>query len=103
MKAPVDELRVFVEKNRHEMLLFWESLVNLQGGSYEPEKVNIVVDFLQKHFIAEGIDCRLVDSQGSANVLIAELNKEAEGKPVLLAGHCDTVFPQALLLIILFI
>ncbi len=94
MKAPINDLRAFVEKNRHEMLLFWESLVNLQGGSYEPEKVNIVVDFLQKHFIAEGIDCRLVDSQGSADVLVAELNKEATGKPILLAGHCDTVFPS---------
>lgn len=39
MKAPIDELRAFVEKNRHEMLLFWESLVNLQGGSYEPKRL----------------------------------------------------------------
>ena len=94
MKAPIEELRTFVEKNRHEMLLFWENLVNMQAGSHEIERVNRVMDFLKKHFAAEGIDCQLLDSEGSANVLVAELNKNAPGKPVLLAGHCDTVFPS---------
>ena len=94
MKAPIEELRIFVEKNRQEMLLFWENLVNMQAGSHEVDKVNRVMDFLKKHFTAEGIDCHLLDSKGSANVLVAELNKNAPGKPVLLAGHCDTVFPS---------
>ena len=94
MQAPIEELRAFVEKNRHEMLLFWENLVNMQAGSHEIEKVNRIIDFLKKHFEAEGIDCRLVDSKGSANVLVAELNKDVPGKPLLLAGHCDTVFPS---------
>ena len=94
MQAPLDEIRQFVEKNKYEMLLFWESLVNLQGGSREPDKVNRVMDFLKKHFDAEGIPCRLIDSQGSADVLVAELNSELPGKPLLFAGHCDTVFPD---------
>ena len=46
MIAPIAELREFVEKNKHEMLLFWESLVNMQAGSYEVDKVNRVIDFL---------------------------------------------------------
>ena len=29
MITPIAELREFVEKNKHEMLLFWESLVNM--------------------------------------------------------------------------
>lgn len=40
MQASIEELRAFVEKNRHEMLLFWENLVNMQAGSHEIEKVN---------------------------------------------------------------
>lgn len=94
MQAPINELRTFVEKNKHEMLLFWETLVNMQAGSHEIDKVNKVVDFLQKHFVAEGIDCHLVDNNGRANILIAELNKDVPGQPLLLAGHCDTVFPS---------
>lgn len=94
MIAPIAELREFVDKNKHEMLLFWESLVNMQAGSFEVEKVNRVIDFLKKHFEAEGIDCHLVDTKGSANMLIAELNKNVDKAPILLAGHCDTVFPS---------
>lgn len=94
MKADINELCAFVEQNRYEMLLFWENLVNMQAGSKEVDRVNRIMDFLKKHFEAEGIDCRLVDTQGSACVLVAELNKEAPGKPLLLAGHCDTVFPS---------
>ena len=94
MIAPIAELREFVEKNKHEMLLFWENLVNLQAGSYEVDKVNRVIDFLKKHFEAEGIDCHLLDTKGSANMLVAELNKDVAKAPILLSGHCDTVFPS---------
>ncbi len=94
MKAPIDEIKEFAKRNREEMILFWESLVNMQAGTREVERVNRIMDFLKKHFEMEGISCRLVDSQGSANVLVAELNPEAQGKPVLLSGHCDTVFPS---------
>ena len=94
MITPIAELREFVEKNKHEMLLFWESLVNMQAGSYEVDKVNRVIDFLKKHFEAEGIDCHLLDTKGSANMLVAELNKDVDKAPILLAGHCDTVFPS---------
>lgn len=87
MIAPIAELREFVEKNKHEMLLFWESLVNMQAGSYEVDKVNRVIDFLKKHFEAEGIDCHLLDTKGSANMLVAELNKDVDKAPILLAGH----------------
>lgn len=94
MIAPIAELREFVDKNKHEMLLFWESLVNMQAGSYEVDKVNRVIDFLKKHFEAEGIDCHLLDTKGSANMLVAKLNKDVDKAPILLAGHCDTVFPS---------
>ena len=94
MKTPMEALRAFVENNRQEMLLFWEGLVNMQAGSKEVDKINRIIDFLKKHFEAEGMDCRLVDSEGSSKVLVVELNKNAEGEPILLAGHCDTVFPS---------
>lgn len=94
MQVPISELRNFIEENRQEMLSFWERLVNMQAGSYEPEKVNLVIDFLQEHFAAKGISCRLLDTKGSAHALVAELNQEIPGKPLLLAGHCDTVFPS---------
>ncbi len=94
MKAPMEELKEFAKRNREEMILFWESLVNMQAGTKEIDRVNRIMDFLKKHFDMEGISCHLVDTKGSANVLVAELNPEAPGKPLLLSGHCDTVFPS---------
>ncbi len=94
MKAPIEELKEFAKRNREEMILFWESLVNMQAGTKEIDRVNRIMDFLKKHFEMEGISCRLVDTKGSANVLVAELNSDAPGKPLLLSGHVDTVFPS---------
>lgn len=94
MKADINELRAFVEQNRYEMLLFWENLVNMQAGSKEIDRVNRVMEFLKKHFEAEGIDCHFVDTKGAPYALVAELNSDVPEKPLLLAGHCDTVFPS---------
>lgn len=33
MKAPIEEINAFVDRNKEEMLLFWEQLVNRQAGS----------------------------------------------------------------------
>lgn len=94
MKAPIEEINAFVDRNKEEMLLFWEQLVNRQAGSKEVDRVNRIMHFLKEHFEREGIDCRLVDSKGSADVLVAELNADVPGAPLLLSGHCDTVFPS---------
>ncbi len=64
------------------------------GGLKEVDRVNRIMHFLKEHFEREGIDCRLVDSKGSADVLVAELNADVPGAPLLLSGHCDTVFPS---------
>lgn len=94
MKAPIEEINAFVDRNKEEMLLFWKQLVNRQAGSKEVDRVNRIMHFLKEHFEREGIDCRLVDSKGSADVLVAELNADVPGAPFLLSGHCDTVFPS---------
>ena len=94
MKAPIEEINAFVDRNKEEMLLFWEQLVNRQAGSKEVDRVNRIMHFLKERFEQEGIDCRLVDSKGSADVLVAELNADVPGAPLLLSGHCDTVFPS---------
>lgn len=94
MIIDINEIKRFIENNRQEMLLFWESLVNLQGGSREIHKVNRVMSFLKKHCDQEEIPCRLVDAKGGAQVLVAELNPDANGAPILFSGHCDTVFPD---------
>ncbi|MDO4177689.1 MAG: M20/M25/M40 family metallo-hydrolase [Phascolarctobacterium sp.] len=92
MHAPIDEIKQFVNRNQYEMLLFWEALVNMQGSGTDIAQINRIMEFLKKHFEAEGFSCRLIDSKGGPDVLVAEYGKNFPGKPLILAGHCDTVF-----------
>ena len=43
MKAPIEEINAFVDRNKEEMLLFWEQLVNRQAGSKEVDRVNRIM------------------------------------------------------------
>lgn len=94
MESYMNPIRQYIAEHKEEMLLFWQTLVNMQGGSKEKEKVNRVMDFLRKSFESEGLACRLIDSQGNANVLVAVDGSDRPGKPVILSGHADTVFPD---------
>lgn len=93
MQTQIERLRAYVDENREKMLGLWEQLVNMQGGSHEIDNVNKVIDFVKETLEAEEVECRVLDSKGSTNVLVAEINSKAQGKPVLMCGHCDTVFP----------
>lgn len=94
MELPMNEISAYLDTQQEEMLKFWETLVNLQGGSKEIEKVNGVLDFIKTHLEAEGLSCRLRDSQGNAAVLVAVDGAHRPGKPLILCGHADTVFPM---------
>lgn len=94
MKAPIEKLHQYMEQHKAEMISLWKDLVNQQAGSHEIEKVNGVMAFLKARFDEEEISCHLVDNPGGPYVLVAELNPKAEGKFLLLSGHCDTVFPS---------
>lgn len=94
MNPYMSAINRYIDAHRSEMLEFWKNLVNLQAYSKETEQVNRVICFLKDTFEAEGLDCRLVDSQGNSDVLIAVDGPERPGKPVVLGGHVDTVFPK---------
>lgn len=94
MKSYMNHIHQYIDEHKEEMLLFWKTLVDMQAGSREKEKVNRVMDFLKESFEAEGLDCRLIDSQGNASVLVAVDGADRSGKPIILSGHVDTVFPD---------
>ena len=94
MKAYMCDIHQYIDGHREEMILFWKRLVNMQGGSREKEKVNRVMNFLKTSFEAEGLSCRLINSRGNADVLVAVDGGNRPGKPVILGGHADTVFPD---------
>lgn len=94
MELHMNTIREYINAHKQEMLSFWETLVNMQAGSRETEKVNHIMNFLKETFEAEGLTCQLIDSQGNANVLTAIDGPDRPGKPLILGGHVDTVFPD---------
>lgn len=94
MQPDLAKIDRYLEEHREEMLEFWKILVNMQGYSKETERVNRVIHFLRDVFEHEGLSCRLVDTKGNADVLVAVDGADRPGRPVVLGGHVDTVFPE---------
>ena len=70
-----------------------QRLVDTDSNSYDKVGVDAVGDLLVEHLQADGIDVTRIPVEGFGDVLLAEL-PGGPGKPVLLLGHRDTVFPK---------
>ncbi|MCF5826509.1 M20 family peptidase, partial [Pseudomonas syringae] len=70
-----------------------QSLVDTDSNSYDKAGVDAVGDLLAAQLQADGIGVERIPVEGFGDVLLAEL-PGGPGKPVLLLGHRDTVFPK---------
>ncbi|MBD1552878.1 M20 family metallopeptidase [Pseudomonas typographi] len=68
-------------------------LVDTDSNSYDKAGVDAVGDLLVAELQAEGIEVRRTPMEGFGDLLMGEL-PGGPGKPVLLLGHRDTVFPK---------
>lgn len=90
----INSIKEYLKEHRDEIIRDWETLVNMQGASKEPEKVNQVVRYLKNRLETDGFNCKQISVGSNADLLIAEEGKERPGKPILFGGHVDTVFPE---------
>lgn len=67
-------------------------LVNIDSGSYDHAGVTAVAEALAAFLEREGVACEWLPQDKSGHILRARVEGLGEG-PVLLLGHCDTVFP----------
>ncbi|KKY53980.1 peptidase M20 [Pseudomonas amygdali pv. tabaci str. ATCC 11528] len=70
-----------------------QSLVDTDSNSYDKAGVDAVGELLAAQLLADGISVERIPVEGFGDVLLAEL-PGGPGKPVLLLGHRDTVFPK---------
>ncbi|WP_122455079.1 M20 family metallopeptidase [Pseudomonas viridiflava] len=70
-----------------------QQLVDTDSNSYDKAGVDAVGDLLAVQLQADGIGVERIAVEGFGDVLLAEL-PGGPGKPVLLLGHRDTVFPK---------
>ena len=81
---------------QHEaMVALLAELVNIESGSYNKSGVDAVEDRLRAWLAAAGIACELFPNERFGGCMAARLPGAGGGeRPIVLMGHCDTVFPD---------
>ena len=74
------------------MLDLLERIVNIDSGSYDHAGVTAVAETLAAFLENHGVACSWLPQTRSGHILEARVGGPG-GAPVLLLGHCDTVFP----------
>lgn len=82
----------YLEDNRQEILDFYRALVCLQSYARDPGEVLQAFSLYRTELEKEGAVCRLVDVGANAPTMVGIIGADRPGKPVVLAGHIDTVF-----------
>ena len=70
-------------------------LVSINSGSYNQSGVNLVEDRLRVWLEGAGIPCEIFPHERFGGCMAARLPGAGGGnRPIILMGHCDTVFPD---------
>lgn len=72
------------------MLALLQRIVDIDSGSYQKAGVDAVIGELRGFLEAHGVACTIHPNAQAGNCLRASL--AGHGRPVVLMGHCDTVF-----------
>ncbi|HEY2538605.1 MAG TPA: M20 family metallopeptidase [Stellaceae bacterium] len=79
---------------QHEaMVTLLAELVAIDSGSYNKRGVDAVEERLRAWLEAAGITCELIPNERFGGCMAARLPGEGD-RPIVLMGHCDTVFPE---------
>jgi glutamate carboxypeptidase len=92
MIAPLDLLGYF-STHGDEHLALLRSLVEMESCSLDKSGIDRLADFLAREFESNGATAEILPLTGSGNALKAVWQGKGSGKPILLLGHLDTVWP----------
>jgi glutamate carboxypeptidase len=77
------------------MVALLAELVGIDSGSYNKSGVDAVEDRLQAWLKAANVECETFPNDTFGNCMVARLPGNGGGnRPIVLMGHCDTVFPD---------
>ncbi len=85
-----------LDASRPAMIELLRELVNIDSGSYDKAGVDEVQAVLHDHLARNGIVTQMHPDATYGNCMTARLNLEGGSgdRPIVLMGHCDTVFPK---------
>lgn len=83
-----------IENERESLLAFWEELVNMESGSRDKENVDCAAERVASELESFGVETEIIPCEKAGASVVGVLGKDRPGKPVILMGHFDTVFPN---------
>jgi glutamate carboxypeptidase len=92
MSTPLDLLRYFNAHLEKDLMLL-KRLVEMESFSQDKNGIDLLADFLAREFALFGAKAEILPLTGSGNALRVVWPGTGSGKPVLLLGHLDTVWP----------
>ena len=95
-KTGFDKIAAFIEAHRQEMLAKWETFVNMEDFFGDVEATRRCRDWYISELTGAGFQCRIHEGMapGYTEPFTAVLGEDRPGKPVIFAGHLDTVQPM---------
>ena len=98
MKADqITTVKEYIALHKAEMIRLLQAFVELPSCSREPEVMPAAAAWVTDLLRKEGFTVRALDvGHGNAPVVIADLQDQDEGAPVIFSGHYDTALPRGL-------
>lgn len=87
------ELFEYFRDKLDDSLALLQRLIGIESHSRDKQGVDTLAEFLAKEFQKRGAEVELLPDATRGNGLKAVWRSGIEGKPVLLLGHLDTVWP----------
>jgi glutamate carboxypeptidase len=84
------QVLAWLAASQGEMMQLLQRIVDIDSGSYDKAGVDAVIAQLRGRLEHHGVACGLHRNEAAGDCLRASL--AGPGKPVVLMGHCDTVF-----------
>jgi glutamate carboxypeptidase len=82
-------------RQHQAMVALLAELVNIDSGSYDKRGVDAVEDRLRSWLETAGIRCEMFPNERFGGCMAARLpGAGGANRPIVLMGHCDTVFPE---------
>src|SRR6516165_11284341 len=81
-------------RQHQAMMALLADLVNIDSGSYNKRGVDAVGERLRAHLEGAGIVCETIPNATFGDCMAARLSGSGDGRPIVLMGHRDTVFPD---------
>jgi glutamate carboxypeptidase len=96
LSAPEQDVLRWLGQSHDAMLELLRQIVDIDSGSYHKAGVDAVVSALRKYLQDNGVACeiRANDTYGNCMRAVVTGANGTEDRPVVLMGHCDTVFRE---------